>query len=73
MSEAVSVGMCYYSGREEKGTEEADKMESGSFRDGFWSPQSDPEHDIAPGARLTVLKYSRRCICKFRLHNTHII
>ena len=85
VSEAVSVGKCHYSGREEKDTEEAvkrplwitrgfDKMESGlSFRDRFWLLQSDPEHDISPGARRTVLKFSRRrCNCK-RLHNTDIL
>lgn len=84
VSEAVSVSMYRSSGREEKDTEEAvkrplwitrgfDKMESGSFRDRFWLLQSDPEHDISPGARRTVLKFSRRrCNCK-RLHNTDIL
>lgn len=84
VSEAVSVSMYRSSGREEKDTEEAvkrplwitrgfDKMESGSFRDWFGLLQSDPEHDISPGARRTVLKCSmRRCICK-RLHNTDIL
>ena len=78
------MSMYRYSGREEEDTEEAvkrplwitrgfDKMESGSFRDWFRLLQSDPEHDISPGARCPVLKVSRRrCICK-RLHNTHIL